>query len=344
VSGETLADLNKNILIGFTEKRGTAWWYRADMEGDQSNHYPGAVPIDDVASRLFNWTAMDAPVYSGEPVEFDAEGNPTDWVPVKDPDRKYIIRSDTHARLGLVKKNYQPHQPMPWLVHNIGMILDDDVMISSAGVLDGGKKVWVECSLPENIVSPEGVEYRPNLFGLTSFDASTQTTYGRNVTMIVCDNTLAAAVGEDGQKIKVKHTANSNLKIADAREALEILFQTSDDVEAFLAERVNATYTDGQWNHLLELAVPINYQGAKRGVTEGEAKRDELDTLYRSDERCAPWVGTEFGVYQTFNTWFHHCRPTKKATDRGQRNIDNAMSGATFDNDNAVLKLIAAAR
>ena len=62
MSQETPEWLNTNTLIGFTEKRGHAWHYRAEVQGDQSNHYPGAVPIEDVRRRLFPWEAVEGTV------------------------------------------------------------------------------------------------------------------------------------------------------------------------------------------------------------------------------------------------------------------------------------------
>lgn len=62
MSRETLQALNLNSLIGFTDRRGTAWHYRAQHQGDESNHYPGAIPVEDVARRLFNWEAESRPL------------------------------------------------------------------------------------------------------------------------------------------------------------------------------------------------------------------------------------------------------------------------------------------
>ena len=40
MSRETLQHLNTNTLIGNTAHRGTAWHYRAEEQGEESNHYP----------------------------------------------------------------------------------------------------------------------------------------------------------------------------------------------------------------------------------------------------------------------------------------------------------------
>ncbi len=65
MSRESLNWLNTNTLIGFTNKRGTAWHWRAEEQGEQSNHYPGAVPLADVQDRLFHWTADSRRIAGG---------------------------------------------------------------------------------------------------------------------------------------------------------------------------------------------------------------------------------------------------------------------------------------
>lgn len=62
MSRETLEWLNANTLIGFTDKRGKAWHYRASKQGDQPNHYPGPVPVDDVKRRLFCWEPVEGTI------------------------------------------------------------------------------------------------------------------------------------------------------------------------------------------------------------------------------------------------------------------------------------------
>jgi hypothetical protein len=86
MSKETLQHLNANTLIGFTDKRGHAWHYRADEQGAEPNHYPGAIPLEDVQRRLFGWTAQSRRVAVELPAEWapgdrarDSCGLAADW-------------------------------------------------------------------------------------------------------------------------------------------------------------------------------------------------------------------------------------------------------------------------
>ena len=203
MSKESISWLNTNTLIGCTDKRGTAWHWRAQEQGERSNHYPGAIPVADVQDRLFAWTAQSRRLAVELPAAVvDAThwqgGLPRRWAVL--PDRQAICRSDDHTVLGIFGPGYTRHQYNEWLLTTVADLLDDDLAISSAGLLRGGAIAWVEVSMPDTITTPEGVAFRPNLLATTSFDGSIATTYKRTVTDTVCDNTRELALAEVGQE------------------------------------------------------------------------------------------------------------------------------------------------
>ena len=71
MSRETLQHLNTNTLIGNTDARGHAWHYRAEEQGDETNHYPGPIPVEDVQRRLFCWQAQSRRVAVEVPATLD---------------------------------------------------------------------------------------------------------------------------------------------------------------------------------------------------------------------------------------------------------------------------------
>lgn len=351
MSLETSHWLNNNVLVGMTDKRGNAWHYRKEHQGAESNHYPLAIPVADVERRLFHWTAEERPLLVAVPSDldnmtgFDAAGNPIRHMVLDD--RKAIVTSDTNEVLGVFKSGYQPHQYREWLIHNIANILDDNLAISSAGLLKNRAVAWVEVSVPENIKTPEGVEFRPNLLACTSFDGSLATTYKRTVQLTVCDNTMAVALSESGQQLKVKHSKYSQARLADAREALAIVFDTADAFSAEIARLTRIDVTDRDFNKVLDVIIPAEgAEGAK--LTRAQNKRDDLHTLYNFDRRVSDWKGTAFGVVQAFNTYNHHKLGVKDMGGTGrsenalraERNMLNAIDGSTDKSDGLVLDAI----
>lgn len=344
MSSETLQHLNTQTLIGMTSQRGNAWHYRAEHQGEETNHYDGAIPVEDVERRLFHWTAMSRRIAVETPADLDQMshldplGSPARWVQVED--RQAITRSDTNAVLGIFGAGYAMHQYRTWLLGTVANILDDDLVISSAGLLRGGAIAWVEVSVPETITTPVGLAFRPNLLATTSFDGSIATVFKRSITCVVCDNTRDLALAEKGQTYRVKHTRHSAAKITAARDALAVVHTLSDDFARELEVLANTPVTDDQWRTFLDRRVPL-YDG-KGHLLEGRArtltlrKRAELENLYRHDDRAAPWTGTALGVLQATNTWAHHFA-TNRASTRPERNLLHALTGTTSTTDRAVV-------
>jgi phage/plasmid-like protein (TIGR03299 family) len=331
---ETLEHLNTNTLIGNTDSRGTAWHYRAEEQGEQSNHYPGPIAVADVERRLFHWqgvsrrVAVEVPADLTTMTHLSDEGDPMRWSVVDD--RQAICRSDTHATMGVFAPSYTMHQYREWLLTAVADILDDDLSISSAGLLRRGAVAWVEVSVPDSITTPQGVVFRPNLLATTSFDGSIATTFKRTVTDVVCDNTREAALREDGQQFKVKHSRHSHAQLAPAREALAMVHTLADDFAAEVARLCATPVRDDQWRQFLDTHVSRNDAAGLplkgRALTMADRKRDTLQRLYRHDTRVSPWAGTAHGVIQAVNTYEHH-EAIVRGAPRPERNMLKTITG-----------------
>lgn len=334
MSNETLEWLNANVLIGYTDKRGHAWHYRASAQGTEPNHYPGSIPIGDVQRRLFGWRVESGPVMvqAGRHSLVRAEN------------RQAIYADDTGEVLGVFAEGYSIHQYQDWLLDKVASILDDGLSIGSAGLLRNRAQAWVSVEVPDTISTPEGVRFRPNLLACTSHDGSLATTYKRVVTNVVCDNTMSAGLGESGQVIKIKHSRYSGFRVLDARKALAMVMAVADDFAAEVRQLCRVTVTDTAWREFLAAHVPDG--DTPRSHTLADAERGELNRLWNYDERVAPWRNTGWGVVQAVNTYTHHYG-TVRGTNRVERNLCRAVSGKTDALDVATVstldKVLAAA-
>ena len=340
MSAETSLWLNTQTLIGMTAERGYAWHYRKEDQGEKSNHYDGAIPVGDVAERLFHWDAVKVPVLAEFPADItEATGLNADGIPVAAkpvPGMVAIARSDNQHVFKVFTDGYEPHQYREWLLGAVSNILGDTLKITSAGLLKQGGQAWVEVSVPETLHDEvTGFEYRPNLLAATSLDGSLSTTYGRTITATVCDNTMAIALGQArSQQVKIKHSRYSNLRIDEARSALSLIEETADEFTASLHELTQQTVTDRQWFRFLDAWQPVPEEKG-RAHAIATRQRDELTTMYRHDARANTWKGTAFGVIQAVNTWAHHQATVKGAT-RAERNAEGAITGKFDKLDRAV--------
>jgi phage/plasmid-like protein (TIGR03299 family) len=349
MSNETIEHLNTRVLVGCVEQRGKAWHYSAAAQGDESNHYPGFIPVEDVRRRLFNWEIVKVPLTVTVPVtDFDvATGLDENGQMVRTyviDDRVATVRSDSGAHLGITSSSYEPHQYGPWLIDELGSILDvaaGDLGVGSAGELKRGAYAWVQIEVPDGITIG-GDTVRPFILAATSADGSMATTYRSCVQRVVCDNTLDCAMAERGNAVfKVRHTAGSADRLGEARRALDIAYEKQDRFVRQMDMLMNVAVSDAQWAQIVDRLAPVpDDETRKAAITRQENLHAALNTMYRSDERVAPWSGTAWGALQAFNTHRQHASQIRKATDRGERNKLRVMWGDELAADRKVLQAI----
>jgi phage/plasmid-like protein (TIGR03299 family) len=338
MSRETSEWLNNNVLVGFTSMRGNAWHYRETDQGEESNHYSGAIPVADVVRRLFHWEPVSCTM--GYDVTALLGSDAQVWKPSAQG-RQVIVRSDTLAELGVFKDSYEIHPYRSWLVEKVHEI-NNQLEIGQAGLLRGGAQAWVSFEVPENFSTAAGVDFRPQLIATTSCDGSLSTTYKRVSTIVVCDNTLSLAMSErHGQVLKVRHSRHSQKMLkAKMTDALELVSAEVEQVTTQIQQLSEWTVTDAEWSKFLDAYVPVP-QDKGRGRTVAEAKRERLTAMYNNDIRVSPWRGTALGVLQAGNTWFHHEQTVRSAGHRAERNMTNVLDGRTEKHDTEVLALLA---
>lgn len=337
MSRETLTHLNTQTLIGFTDKRGNAWHYRAEEQGDEPNHYPGAIPVADVKRRLFDWTVGEGSVETNVLTDDGV-------LHVVDPTRKTVVRLDTGAILGVHGLGYRVHDYTQWLIENVETLLNDHIEIGSAGLLRGGALAWVQVEAPETLSTPEGVDYRPFISAATSLDGTLKSIYTAGSQLVVCDNTLSASLrAADALHVKVSHTSNSLGRLNTVRAALG-LEQVAENFAAQVAEQCATRVSDAQWAAFLDAHTPlVDGDGeplSARSLTLATRKRETLDGLWNHDDRVSPWKGTLFGGVQAVNTFTHH-EGIVRGADRAQRNALRVVTGGVDKLDAATLRTFA---
>lgn len=326
MSRETREWLSNNTLIGYTAKRGNAWHWQ---QGDD-NHYDGAIPVEDVRRRLFSWEPVAGPV--------ETTINGKTYV---DNERQVIVRPDTGGVLGVFKNGYQIHSYNEWLVNYVSNLLDADLHIGSAGLLQGGAVAWVQIELADTFKHSSGVDFRSHLTAATSLNGTLRTTYKTGNKVVVCDNTLSAALGDKvSPQVKIKHSKKSLPKISQLRDALEIVLATQDEFSSALDKLTNTTCSDERFERFLDVVNPIPTDEG-RSQTMAENKRQALWGLWLKDGRVAPWRGTEWGVVQAVNTYAQHESIIRGQLNRAERNALEFLKGSVDEIDLNTVNVLA---
>lgn len=325
MSMETIEWLNTNTRIGDTDLRGTAWHYRMGS----TNHYPGAIPMDDVEKLICPFEPTRRPLYIKQPDgTFVEVPNFIGMAAENEPDSLYAVHSG----------GYEVHPFRRWLIENISTLVDkDDLHVSSALILAKGSVAAIELAITDTM-TVEGFDYRPHLLAVTSANGRYETSYGRKIQASVCDNTLNIADRESGARISYRHTKGSVARIKDVAEATGLILSQAaafdEEVRQLLTWKVPANL----FSRWLDEMVP---QKGKDGMlltgaalTRVEKRREDMAGMWNGDPRVSPWSGTALGVLQLTNTRSHHTAAITKATPhRVERNMLNAINGKTEEAD-----------
>jgi len=160
---------------------------------------------------------------------------------------------------------------------------------------------------------------------------------------VVCDNTLSAALNSsDAARLKIRHSRNSLAKLGKVREALGIVHQVADIFTSQVERLTRQPVTEAQWQRFVTVYCGTNdAKASKRALSNRAEQADQLNRLWTSDQRVAPWRGTAYGVLAATNTYAHHYAPVRGAT-RAERNAERLVTGKVYDLDHHTLQILAA--
>ena len=329
MSTESAKWLNSQILVGFTDTE-KPWWYQAEMQGDEPTIYSGAVPLEDVKRRIFDWEAVRCAIKVDIPDRLD----------VLVPKMYAIVNSKTGHVFKIASDNYVIHQYQDWLVKKVATLLDNgNLQIGSAGLLRKGAGAFVSVETPENVKTRSGMKIKSKLLAASSHDSKLASTYKFVSTIVVCDNTLNWALAEKySEPYRMRHTANSLGRLEDVRKSLDIVIAGSEGMLDFLDTLSEIKVSDSQWQEIVERLVPVPDPSRPQVVARLKNKHLELDNLWRSDPRCAPWHGSGLGVFQAFNTHRNHV--AGQDASRFDRNMSKTLSNTSLKEDKKILKVL----
>lgn len=353
MSKETLKWLNENTLIGFSEEYGKAWHH---VDGD--NHWDGPVPVDRV-KKLFDWEAVRLPIMVVDEPEIDVVDDAVVFddepeLVVFDTSRFMAICHPSNGTVFQIASNrYEIHQYREWLVDQVMALIDvseGELTIGSAGLLANGGQAWVQVRPPKGLIVG-GDEQVPWILATTSHDGSLATQYKGQRQRVVCDNTLSIGLGESTGEFRVRHTSNSRLLLAEARQALEMIYEQQDKFNEQVRRLLDTEFDNNQFMATIDELhpVPEKKMDSDRNVINERARnnvlnaRAEVERMWFEDPRVHPWAGTAFGAWQAHNTWWHWDRTHGTGGDERllkARQVKDTVNGDTEKWDRRVFDSI----
>lgn len=136
------------------------------------------------------------------------------------PGYKANIRSTDDSALGIVSDKYRVVQNEDAFQFTDDL-LGAGVTYETAGLLQGGRKVWMLARMPHRYIIA-GDEIAPYLVVMNSHDGSSGIKVAMTPIRVVCQNTLNLALDNAKRIWTTKHTENVMSRVYEARETLQL--------------------------------------------------------------------------------------------------------------------------
>lgn len=269
-----------------------------------------------------DWDILDTPVrfvtsktnkQFGEILSFD--------------DNKVLYRSDTHAPLSVVSNRYQVVQPREILEFYRDLTEVSGFELETAGVLKGGKKFWALAKTGQDFALKGKDITNGYILLATACDGTLATTAQFTSIRVVCNNTLAVALGDNRGCVKVPH--NTKFDAQAVKQQLGISVSGWDQfmyrMKTLAERKVSAKEAENFFLRVFSEPSKSTHKPVFAKTNErAMAKALELfDGRGRGAEMVSA-KGTAYGLLNAVTEFVDHERRAHSADNR----LDSAWFGA----------------
>jgi phage/plasmid-like protein (TIGR03299 family) len=243
------------------------------------------------------------------------------------PEQKVLYRSDTKTPLSVVSARYQVVQPAEILDFYKDLTEFSGFELETAGVLKEGRKLWALARTGQSTTLKGKDTVNGYLLLATACDGTLATTAQFTSVRVVCNNTLAIALGDGTGAVKVGH--RSQFDAAAVKRQLGIAVSSWDAFMVRMKALSERKVTDAVAEKFLRRVLTYS-PGATpdRGeITVNERAIKAVGQLYAGRGKGADLAsasGTAWGLLNACTEYVDHHR---RARSEGHR-LDAAWFGA----------------
>ena len=224
------------------------------------------------------------------------------------PEQKVLYRSDTKAPLSVVSKRFQVVQPGEILEFYRDLTACNGFELETAGVLRKGRKFWALARTGQSTTLKGRDKVDGYLLLATACDGTLATTAQFTSVRVVCNNTLAIALGNSRSAIKVPHRSQFNPEAV--KRQLGITVSSWDGFVARMKALVDCQMDPDSVEALLRRVLTYTAADGKNAVVNEQALAS-VRSLYEGGGRGARMAssrGTAWGVLNSVTEYVDHHR------------------------------------
>lgn len=250
------------------------------------------------------------------------QGDILQYTDLEIPNYFATVRSDTDEALGIVGKDYE-------IVQNVQAFEFFDSIVGgsggiryeTAGALGKGERIFITAKLPDYIRVGRNDCIEKYLFLTTSHDGFGSITAAFTPVRIVCNNTLNAALRNNTNCIRLKHTANVQDRLKVAHRLLGLSNQLANEIEGILNHWAKVRITDTEVKRLIQMAMSPNKETTevlRMGNLEGISSlyKNTLENVFEYafgsvTHQEETTKGTLFGAYNAITGYYQNVKGYK---------------------------------
>jgi phage/plasmid-like protein (TIGR03299 family) len=255
------------------------------------------------------------------------------------------VRTDTDDVLGVVGRDYHVVQNIDAFSFFDSIVGGTDgIKYETAGALGKGERIFITAKLPEYIKVGRNDLIEQFLFLTTSHDGFGSITASFTPIRICCQNTLNAALRNQSNAIKIRHTSSAHDRLKEAHKLLGITNLLANEMEEVFNQWAKVKITDKQVKKLVQIAMAPNKETLQNVQ---KSKQDEFSSVFTNmvdnvleytatseTQQMETTKGTLFGAYNGVTGYFQNVK-NYKDTETKFKSImtGNALGKAqtTFD-------------
>ncbi|WP_290900271.1 DUF932 domain-containing protein [Aquabacterium sp.] len=298
--------------------------------------YVGATPWHKLGSQLqtaqpieiwakhagMDWSICEAPVR----YTTDIEDSPESLRSVND--QKVLFRSDTKAALSVVGSRYKVVQPQAVLEFYRDLVEISGFELETAGVLKGGRKFWALARTGKSTTIKGSDVVNGYILLASSCDGTLATVATPTTIRVVCNNTLAIALGSTNESIKVPHSTTFDAHAVKMRLGIAVS-RWDDFMYQMKALSRRCVKSHEAKNYFLRVMCPPVLAAPSTSAESNVANERALkavQALYDGQGRGAELAsaqGTAWGLLNAVTEYVDHARRARSQEHR----LDSAWFG-----------------
>lgn len=261
-----------------------------------------------------DWQVKEKPLYfdgvnmkSG--LELDIE---PDWQKIES--HKALVRDRDNRVLSVMGSKYNVLQNFEAFDFTDNLVAEGELKYVTAGAVKDGQVVFMVAKImsdPLEIV-PGDVADKYVLL-VNSHDGSFSVTVKFVATLVVCWNTLVAALAEKRRAMKIKHTRNMKKRMEEGKKILGLANEKYERMKRLAQEMARIKMSKKEFNDFAyKLVVPGNR--SEDDLTNAQERSlENLNYLFVSGpgQEIEGRAGTVWGAHNAVTAWTSHVRETK---------------------------------